>query len=56
MATFTRAVVGVELEMMGEMGDDSLDDKIEGETDFAKMLARDIDNVTDRSQTPVVPE
>lgn len=40
--TFARGVMGVELEVIGEMRGGGLDDKIKGETDFVEMSARSV--------------
>ena len=48
--------MGVELEVIGSMKDDSLDDQITDEIDFMEVLAREANQVMDRDWTPVVLE
>ena len=46
--------MGVELEMTGETRDDSLNDQIDDETDFVEALALRANDVSNRSQAPIV--
>ena len=48
--------MGVELEVIGSMNGDSLDDQITDEIDFMEVLAREANQVMDSDRTPVVLE
>ena len=48
--------MGVELEMIGEVKDDSLNDQIEDETDFVEVLALETNRAMNKGQIPVVVE
>ena len=48
--------MGVELEVIGSMNDDSLDDQITDEIDFMEVLVREANQAMDSDRTPVVLE
>ena len=47
-------MIGLGLEMIGEMKDGSLNDQIEYETDFVEVLALETNRAMDNGQLPVV--